>query len=167
MLHLTQLMTQQPPDLRPLSSAEQGCEMQPFELMCQANFLSVRSALQAVTEELQKSRGKNRYPTDETELVLAEVLNNIVEHGYKDNPEGEIKITLSYCIEGLRIVTQDTGVSMPGLTIPSPQPVETDVTLYNLPEGGFGWSLIHLMTSECFYQRKMDSNYLCFVIPPR
>lgn len=99
------------------------------------------------------------------EIVLAEVLNNVVEHAYADGP-GEIILHLR-CVEGGVICrVHDFGRAMPGLALPGgagaadagPDPA-------NLPEGGFGWHLIRCLTEDLFYQRRDSRNELFFRLP--
>jgi len=97
-----------------------------------------------------------------TEIVLAEVLNNVVEHAYADGP-GEIILHLR-CVQGGVICRiRDFGRAMPGLALPrgaaiGPDPVE-------LPEGGFGWHLIRCLTEDLQYCRRDSRNELSFRLP--
>ena len=93
------------------------------------------------------------------EIVLAEVLNNIVEHAYAGSA-GQIEVTLVPGPSMLWIEVADSGCAMPSETLPAGDPAE--VTLDDLPEGGFGWFLIRSLTQDLVYTRKAGRNTLCF-----
>ncbi|MFW2543050.1 ATP-binding protein [Primorskyibacter sp. 2E107] len=99
------------------------------------------------------------------ELVLAEAMNNIVEHAYKDADNGEIRITLSLDATHLKARIEDSGGMMPQSSLPTGEMKSVDVALADLPEGGFGWFLIRSMTDELRYRRKDGINLLDFSIP--
>lgn len=96
------------------------------------------------------------------ELVLAEVLNNICEHGYRDIPGGAIQV--SVWIEGEMLVfeTRDYGLPMPGGRVPAGRRAQLDCPVENLPEGGFGWYLIRQLTADLTYARQGERNHLTF-----
>lgn len=93
------------------------------------------------------------------EIVLAEVLNNIVEHAYAQQ-EGTITLELSALPDGVSCRVLDNGSEMPGLTLPEGklEPYDPD----DLPEGGFGWFLIRSLTEDLCYTRHNDVNELRF-----
>lgn len=98
-----------------------------------------------------------------TELVLAEVLNNIVEHAYAAGP-GPIRLTVSQHPGWLDICVQDQGQPLPeellqGSPLPEPEHHTQD-----LPEGGFGWHLIRSLTQDLHYRRTAGQNLLSFRI---
>ena len=98
------------------------------------------------------------------ELVLAEVLNNVVEHAYADQA-GPVLVSIGQTPQGLCCTVTDRGKAMPGGTVPEgrcPDPLER--ALEDLPEGGFGWHLIHSLTAELRYARVDDSNRLQFIL---
>ena len=64
-----------------------------------------------------------------------------------------------------RLLSQDNGAPMPDETLPAPKQVSTDVALEDLPEGGFGWFLIHNVTKDLSYRREEGWNYLNFSVP--
>lgn len=101
---------------------------------------------------------------DTVELVLAEVLNNIVEHAYADAP-GPIEVELSLAGGTLGCVVCDHGRPMPDGTPPPGRPALIDVPLEDLPEGGFGWYLIRSLTRDLAYVRLRGCNRLSFRIP--
>ncbi|MBL9059213.1 MAG: ATP-binding protein [Mangrovicoccus sp.] len=99
------------------------------------------------------------------EIVLAEVLNNIVEHAYVDLMSGEICVWIERRTEDLAIAVIDDGRPLPGGTIPDPCEPDLDVATPDLPEGGFGWGLIRTLSSGLSYRRMSERNRLAFRIP--
>ena len=95
------------------------------------------------------------------EIVLAEVLNNIVEHAYADFP-GQIELRIFTAAEVLRCEVTDYGRQMPGNQAPAGRNASLDVPPEDLPEGGFGWFLIRSLTRDLQYQRDGEVNRLCF-----
>ena len=93
------------------------------------------------------------------ELVLAEVLNNIVEHAYARH-SGEIEVTLSRDSHGIICEVADTGLPMPQGAPPEGQ--LPPLTAEDLPEGGFGWHLIRSLARDLEYRREGGRNLLRF-----
>ncbi|WP_425071816.1 ATP-binding protein [Sagittula sp. S175] len=101
------------------------------------------------------------------EIVLAEVLNNIVEHAYANCPEGEIRFQITVAPTLLQAEFCDCGRAMPNGAPPQPKPANLDVPSEDLPEGGFGWSLIHALVSRLDYTRSDGHNHLALEMPLR
>lgn len=99
---------------------------------------------------------------DAARTTLAEVLNNIIEHAYAGQL-GMIDISLSAAGEALAFTVSDRGGPMPGGVLPRGDlPPETGVE--DLPEGGFGWHLIRLLTDDLLYLRIGGENRLSFLV---
>lgn len=96
------------------------------------------------------------------ELVLAEVLNNIEEHSYAGKEGCRIDIHLIAEPDVILVETRDQGIPMPGLVVPEKRLPHNKVAQDALPEGGFGWYLIHELAPNPIYTRKDDINYLRF-----
>ncbi|MDB5660975.1 MAG: putative anti-sigma regulatory factor, serine/threonine protein kinase [Cypionkella sp.] len=94
------------------------------------------------------------------EIVLAEALNNIVEHAYAGR-QGEIEISLHLRQNELLCQISDTGLPMPGGTIPTGSLAASGESV-NPPEGGFGWHLIRCLSKDLAYQRIGGRNLLSF-----
>ncbi len=95
------------------------------------------------------------------EIVLAEVLNNIVEHGYMPDDPGPIWIALLVAPNALQVTISDFGRPCPAALLkpnegPDPQ---------SLPEGGFGWFLINSLTTDLRAGRTGALNRLSFRLP--
>ena len=94
------------------------------------------------------------------EIVLAEVLNNIVEHAYADQP-GEIRVEVRRGTAGIRCQIRDRGRPMPG-DMPPLGHLRPMAEGDDLPEGGFGWFLIRALAQDLTYARDGDENVLSF-----
>jgi serine/threonine-protein kinase RsbW len=130
-----------------------------FRLVIAADPLSVRSALQAVFDSFPVN-GLDADTRGTVEIVLAEALNNIVEHAYANFP-GEIDLKIEQIGQRLHCTLRDQGVAMPNLTLPDGTlpAFETDL---DAPEGGFGWHLIRALATDLHYQREGATNLLHF-----
>lgn len=95
------------------------------------------------------------------EIVLAEVLNNIVEHAYADHP-GLIRVEVQRRAADILCRIRDDGHPMPGGTPPAGtlEPIDAD----DPPEGGFGWFLIRAMVRDLTYSREGRENVLAFCL---
>ncbi len=94
------------------------------------------------------------------EIVLAEALNNIVEHAYAHH-DGEIEISLQLRRNELLCLISDTGVPMPGGQLPAGVLAPLG-DFADLPEGGFGWHLIRCLSKDLAYRREGGRNLLSF-----
>lgn len=96
-----------------------------------------------------------RVDIDSVEIVVVEALNNIVEHAYPDSP-GDIDLCIEAGNDQITVEIIDTGKPLPDLRPPEPRlPDHT-----TLPEGGFGWFLIHSLTTTMSYLRDGNRNVL-------
>jgi serine/threonine-protein kinase RsbW len=98
----------------------------------------------------------------DAQIVLAEAMNNIVEHAYADRP-GEIDITLWRGQGGLWCRLVDNGAPMPAALPAGSLPVIPPDG--DLPEGGFGWYLIRQLARDVVHTRRSGANHLTFRIP--
>jgi serine/threonine-protein kinase RsbW len=98
------------------------------------------------------------------EIVLAEALNNIVEHSYRERPSGWILAEAEW-LDG-RVVCRltDGGRAMPGGTLPAAAGDPADRAA-SLPEGGFGWQMIRDLARDVTYAREGEVNRLLFSLP--
>jgi serine/threonine-protein kinase RsbW len=121
--------------------------------------LSVREGLR---QSLSQDPLKGLAPDDRgtAEIVLAEVLNNIVEHAYASFP-GKIRLHLSLGQGVLVCRVEDDGVAMPTGAAPNGRLSDPN----DLPEGGFGWHLIRTLSTDLVYERDGPMNRLRFSLP--
>lgn len=106
--------------------------------------------------------------TARAETVLAEVLNNIAEHGQNDAQLGWIDLHCDLIPSGLLLVVTDQGRPLPPHLLGPPQqtaPHPGDYPLADLPEGGFGWSIIRCLVCDLHHQSLARGNRLSFVVP--
>lgn len=150
------------------AAAGSGADSQPrsFALDVAATRDGVRDALIRLRSRLAEC-GLAPDDIGTAEMVLAEVMNNIVEHAYAgtDTARLEVRAKLCTCGGGLDVHAVDTGTEMPGGRLPEGAPHRLDVGLNDLPEGGFGWALIRTLTEDLTYRRRGDENHLHFRVP--
>ncbi len=125
--------------------------------------LAVRATLLNLSQKLA-DYDLSQEEIGSVELVLAEVMNNIVEHAYKDVQNGIIDLKIAMEKNGLNFTVSDTGHPMPKGEIPMGNRALLDCELDALPEGGFGWFLIRDLARELRYQRRGNKNELTFRI---
>ena len=128
-------------------------------LRCSATALDVRRML----GELRAHLAAENLPDDDcsnVEIALAEALNNIVEHACRPGPHGTITLMLSVGQRNLTCELRDRGVAMPGLAPPGGTVPDITGLRATLPEGGFGWPLIHALTARLHYLRDGEENRL-------
>lgn len=128
----------------------------------------IDAAAPAVSRALQSARSvlAERLPdhaVQTVEIVAAEALNNIVEHAMADRRRGpgRIDLCIKRAAQSLILIIDDDGAAMPNGTVPDGEPPRIDgVALDDLPEGGFGWSLIHRLSAALKYERRSEANRL-------
>lgn len=111
--------------------------------------------------------GDDRYSVEErgtVELVLAEVLNNVVEHAYRDRSDGVIALRVQPKSDGLAVAVEDTGLPMPKGGVPTGALAAPTEDFLSVAEGGYGWFLIGQLARDHSYQRDGDRNRLTFRI---
>ncbi len=96
------------------------------------------------------------------EIVLAEALNNVVEHAYPNAP-GPILVGVDHLPPVLRVSVYDLGLPMPDGQLPKGE-LKPLVEGEELPEGGFGWFLIRTLTLDLEYERDGGFNKLRFAV---
>lgn len=94
-------------------------------------------------------------------LVLGEILNNIAEHAVTD-PSGIVALEVSGAGGRVHIQTEDSGLALPAGLLGSPSLPEMGNTVEDLPEGGFGWFIIHSLVDDMVYERYDGMNRLSF-----
>ncbi|MEP2782673.1 MAG: ATP-binding protein [Pseudoruegeria sp.] len=132
----------------------------PIRLTVPSDDLSVRDALLKIENGLHSINAPDAV-CGTAQMVLAEILNNVVEHAYASK-DGEIEITLSPKGDMLFCLISDAGEPMPNNTLPEGRGVQDDTDLMDLPEGGFGWLLINEYARNLNYRRNNDKNILTF-----
>jgi len=134
-----------------------------FHAVFAADPSAVRVALRAALARFVRQMSADEAGT--MELVLAEVLNNIVEHAFAEAGPGQIELTISRDTLGLLCRVEDDGAPMPNGMLPAGRLPSNAVPVDDLPEGGFGWFLIRDLTRELSYVRDGSRNLLMFRLP--
>ena len=131
-----------------------------FDIDVNSGEMAVRQALDLTLAALEPL-DLDMEEVSTVELVLAEALNNIVEHAYPQNePEGPIHIHSAQKANGLHFTIIDQGNPMPDGLAPLGLAQNVDVDTFELPEGGFGWFLIQDLAKDVLYQRIENENQL-------
>lgn len=127
--------------------------------------IGVRHGLQQIRQTLGHW-GLEDDDVGTAEMVLAEVMNNIVEHAYSDRDDASLHLSAWQWHGGLAVHVVDSGLPMPGGKLPDGHAKRLDVDLTDLPEGGFGWALIRELTVDLNYCRSNGKNHLRFRVLP-
>lgn len=132
----------------------------PFQLKVRSGKMAVRDALNGLIRGLAPL-ALDVEEINTVELVIAEALNNIVEHAYPEPDQpGPIEIRCAHRHDGLLMTILDQGLPMPDGQAPVGMAKNLDVDIMDMPEGGFGWFLIQNLTKDVRYRRVNDQNQL-------
>lgn len=152
-----------PPDLIERQT-ECGCRKGwRIRLHFRARPLAVRTVLSRI-----RRKGRSLLSPDcleRMELALAEVLNNVVEHGYCGRQTGPIDLTIKPVTGGILCRIVDRGWPMPDLSLPAGHLPDPNVGLQDLPEGGWGWALVRGTVSGLRYRQSRGRNIVVFRVP--
>jgi len=132
-----------------------------FTLTTPGTKKAVREALVLIRAKMH-ARNVSEDICGNVEIALSEALNNIVEHAYAET-FGPIEIYGEIKNQHLLLELKDQGCPMPGLSLPKGNLPDHQVALEDLPEGGFGWFLIHRLTTKLLYTRMACGNCLTMV----
>ncbi|SLN68465.1 serine-protein kinase RsbW [Pseudoruegeria aquimaris] len=121
---------------------------------------SVRQALDRIDTAL-RAAAQDPAICDKAQIVLGEVMNNVVEHAYASR-NGTIEVDIAPGGTSISFLVTDEGDPMPEGALPSGRAVEDGTALDALPEGGFGWLLIHQLAQGIEYRRVGSRNELRF-----
>ncbi|SFS90035.1 serine/threonine-protein kinase RsbW [Sulfitobacter marinus] len=135
-----------------------------FDLSLVGTMQDVRDALKACRAQLYPIC-KTAQKLDDIELVMAETFNNIVEHALAGQT-GNSPIHVSCTKDGdlISLVFRDVGTPFANNVAPGRGQVGTAAHAQSLPEGGFGWGLIHHLAQDISYVRVKQHNVLTIVI---
>lgn len=141
-----------------------GPEMRPDPRLCLAFAADAVAVRRALATLLAAPPLAHRGADDRAvaELVLAEVLNNVVEHAYA-GAAGRIVLRLRARAAGLSVCIVDRGRPMPDGRLPAVAgpPFGGAVGAgRDLPQGGFGWPLIRTLADGLRYRRHRGYNVL-------
>ena len=129
-----------------------------------ADFRWVRRWIQNSIDKLIAS-GASADDASSVEIVLAEVLNNIVEHAYPANKPGKIGLVVRRRNRAHLFEITDTGRPMPKGRAPiGNHPMSEFNPDDAMPESGYGWYLIREIVRDLVYDRRDGENILLFRI---
>lgn len=148
----------------PLSAAEKPLEVRELRLIFASSQLAVRRALRSTLGGLA-GLDLTEDEASTVELVLAEVLNNVVEHAYAYDPSGVIEFQIRHDEHGLDCSVCDDGSAMPNDRLPAGKDGWSALSEESLPEGGFGWYLIRELAEDLDYRRDGNRNIFQFRLP--
>ena len=132
-----------------------------FSCHLYSDTFAVREALSSVRSAWE-GWGVEKDLCETGEQVLAEVLNNVVEHAHDEDPEGNIYLASNTVGEAICVEIRDDGRPMPNGALPAGELADLPDVLDDLPEGGFGWFMIRSLTSELQYERNDGWNTVRF-----
>ncbi len=102
---------------------------------------------------------------EDAAIALAEALNNVEEHAYEGQAGFPVCVKITASPTHFQCVIEDQGTPIPGQTLPGDQmPFSDPSAPEKLPEGGFGWALLHRLTRDLNYARTEQKNLLSFSI---
>lgn len=128
--------------------------------------VTLRAQSDAVREVLGLARpvlaqgGLSEESCGRAEIVLAEALNNIVEHAYCDTATGDIRLLLDLSEAHLTMTLIDSGRGLTGADLPEGCCPCLGETRQSTPEGGFGWFLIRSLSEGIDFCRRDGRNRL-------
>ena len=96
-------------------------------------------------------------------LVLAESLNNVIQHAYGPGTEGPIEVRVSRWRSTVSMQIVDSGTRFDG---PPEEAILNTVghAVADMPEGGFGWFLIKTLTDDIHFWHAGGQNKLTLVV---
>lgn len=143
-------------------SAEGADQLQQIEKRVPTDYRWVRRSIHELEAEFA-AVGISPDDVGSISIILAEVLNNIVEHATEDAKEGHIDLVVRARGKSLVFEIRDSGRPMPAGRAPiGNNPMNDAEQLESLPEGGFGWFLIRELVQDLVYDRQNDENILFF-----
>jgi len=128
--------------------------------MCKININSTFSEVRHASELLQQFCDKHNVAFEtqgQLELMLVEALNNVVEHAYQKQPDGNILIEFLKVENTAVIKITDEGIAVSGTAMVERSNLPNENTL---PEGGWGLCLIQALADTIEYFRYADHNTL-------
>lgn len=110
-------------------------------------------ALRGIGQELQITDDK----LGQLELIMVEAVNNVIEHAYQLESGNEVHVRVEYSPQEIHLIISDHGQTMPDRLHSEARPMPNPE---DLPEGGWGMGLIHLLADSIRYIRDARGNHL-------
>ena len=121
------------------------------------NRLSDLDKIKAAVSKMSGAIDCTRRKVKEIDLILEELFTNVVCHGFTDNKEHDIDISLSCDDTVLEIRMEDDGEPF---DITSSPPPDTCCALEKRGIGGLGIHFVKHFIDECKYYRKKNKNII-------
>jgi len=121
------------------------------------NDLSELGPLSRAVDRFGQKLGLNKKCLFEIHLALEEHFTNVVSHGYQDDHEHTIKVSLVYADQAVEIKIEDDGVEFNPLETSAP---DVKCRLEDRKIGGLGIHITRHCVDEIDYQRQDDRNVL-------
>lgn len=134
-----------------------------FSVRFRGTASGVRRALTMIRAEITAA-GADADTLGRIETVLAEVLNNVVEHALSETEKAIVQVRGEAVPDGWRFQVIDPGRPLPGKTLPGQMLPRLDTPFDELPEGGFGWAMVHMLAQDLHYGRRSGQNCLSFLV---
>jgi anti-sigma regulatory factor (Ser/Thr protein kinase) len=130
--------------------------------MCSASVVLVnrRKEIERLGRFMERFGEQNRLPADEvldTNLVLDEIIINIIAHGYDDDHEHQIHVSLALDAGLLTIQIEDDGRPFNLLEAPPPN---LDLPIEERPIGGLGIHIVRSLTETIEHRLENGWNVL-------
>ncbi len=158
------------PDVRPAPNVRPTPNVPPPPRCIRLTFGSDPGSVRQAQEQMLESLRHTRLAEDDIsslQIVVAEVLNNIVEHAHRNRRGGRISMRVLHAGGRSLCAFVDDGAAMPGNRPPDGRPVDPRLNRGALPEGGFGWFLIRRLTDDFRYRRFGGRNHLALRLAGR
>ena len=136
-----------------------NCKQNCLEVSFPATQVQASAGIAALSVRLA-AQGLPESKADDVRIALTEAINNVVEHAYAGIAPAKVQVTCRLDHNRLDILISDTGNPLPGYKLPDGIPASVETGVQDLPEGGFGWFLIHQLTSDIWYERRDGCNRL-------
>ena len=123
-------------------------------------FANERSEIQRIGEVAERFGAAERLSDEEVmniNLVLDEVVTNIIDYGFDDGGQHEIRVTLAVDGDTLRIEVEDDARAFDPLAAPPP---DLTLPLEDRPVGGLGIHIVRTIMEAVEYHRREGHNVL-------
>lgn len=130
-----------------------------FEILIK-NKIDEIQRVYARLEEFVGSAKLQENITGKINMVFDELLSNIIQYGYQDSNEHEIKIMVKVIDSKMRVQIEDEGVAFNPFEVRAP---DTNVPFDDRDIGGLGIHLTQSVMDECQYQRMGNKNIVTLV----
>ena len=119
------------------------------------NRLSEIVTLHEKLEQFGKALGLPPKCLFEIDLALEEIVTNIISHGFSDNEDQCIHVTMTH--DGKKVIIQIEDCGMP-FDLHEAETPDLECTLEEAKVGGLGIHLVKRMMNDVLYERCGDKN---------